>query len=924
MFHVAEEWNETTAESARTVCVHQLFEAQVERTPEAIALRFGGMQLTYRELNARANQLARFLARRGATPGVLVGIAVDRSPDMVVALLGILKSGAAYLPLDPGYPYDRLQFMIEDAGVSLTVRQHRPGARALPQNDAAVCLDSDRPAIAREDAANFSSGARPQDLAYVIYTSGSTGKPKGVQIPHGAAVNFLTSMAHQPGLTSKDTLLAVTTLSFDIAGLECYLPLTVGAKIVLASREVAADGARLLELLNTSGANVMQATPATWRLLLDAGWEPGKMRLKVLCGGEALPGALAGQILKRCGSLWNMYGPTETTIWSTLQRIDAAGQGAAPIGRPIANTQVYAVDANLQPVPAGVAGELLIGGDGVAWGYRNRPALTAEKFVPDPFGRVPGARLYRTGDLVRCQQDGNIEFLGRIDHQVKVRGFRIELGEIEAVLGAHPAVREVVVLAREDVVGDPRLVAYLVADPQRVPAASELRRFLQQKLADYMIPSAFVTLDALPRTLNGKIDRRALPAPESGRRDLEKECVAPRDALEQQLATLWEEVLGVRPIGVKDNIFDLGAHSLVIARVFARIQRIFGKHVSPGLLLEAPTIEQVAARLRVPPDKSAWTPRVMLHPGGSGTPFFCVHGGQGGIYLFRTLAQLLGDDRPVYGLQSLGAPADAFPYRTIEEIAACYTRAVLEVQAQGPFLVGGYCFGGIVAYEMAQQLRRAGHEVALVVSFNGPNPAARKRSPARAAGLARNQASAVRAEEGVAGRPRSIWRVARKPLAWLYWSADHVLREATRLCRVGVKRLLIRWYLVRGRTLPLDLQEVFFMDVNTRAEERYAPGSYAGRMAVFRGDQFYKDSYLGTDPDLGWRELVGECLKTHEVRGTEPTRSSVLEEPSVHRVVETLRATFRRATLAGAGALTVPTTNPVPFEIAASSLQSVR
>ena len=421
-------WNDTAVAYPRNLCLHELIEGQVERTPEAAAVVYEDRQISYSELNRRANQLAHYLRKLGVGPEVLVGVCMERSIEMVVGLLGILKAGGAYVPLDPMYPEDRVAYMVEDSRLKVLVTEQRFRGRFAQKGTPLVCLDSDWQAISRESSENCRTEVGPENLAYVIYTSGSTGKPKGVQIPHRALVNFLISMRAAPGMTEKDILLAVTTISFDIAGLELYLPLITGARVVLASREVAVDGEGLRQLLEESKATVMQATPATWQMLLESGWKGGK-HLKVLCGGEAWSRDLATQLINRCGSVWNMYGPTETTVWSTVHQVTSA-EGPIMIGRPIANTEIYILDRHLQPAPVGVTGELYIGGDGVARGYLNRPELSAEKFIPNPFSEMPGSRIYNTGDLARYLPDGTIDCLGRTDHQVKIRGYRIEPGEM--------------------------------------------------------------------------------------------------------------------------------------------------------------------------------------------------------------------------------------------------------------------------------------------------------------------------------------------------------------------------------------------------------------------------------------------------------------------------------------------------------------
>jgi amino acid adenylation domain-containing protein/non-ribosomal peptide synthase protein (TIGR01720 family) len=565
------DWNATAAEPP-AMTLHGWIEERVRQTPEAIAVEFEDSRLTYSELDARANRLARHLRGLGVGPDILVGLAMERSIDMVVGVLAVLKAGGGYVPIDPEYPKERLTHMFEDSRVPVLLTQV-PLLERLPEHGAVVvAVDRDGEAIAKESAEPVESGATLGNLAYVIYTSGSTGKPKGVQIPHSAVVNFLNSMSKKPGLTSADTLLAVTTLSFDIAGLELYLPLVCGARLLLVSRETTQAGEKLKEILETKGVTAMQATPATWRLLLAAGWL-GTRDLKILCGGEALPRDLANQLLGACGSLWNVYGPTEATIWSTLDQVDPSGP--ITIGRPLDNTEIYLLSRQMKPVPAGVPGELLIGGDGLSRGYRGRPDLTAEKFIPHPFADLrgePGARLYRTGDLARHLADGRVEFLGRIDHQVKVRGFRIELGDIEAALDQHPAVAQAVVVVREDNPGNKQLAAYLTtAAGTEPPSVSDLRAHLKDKLPEYMIPALFTFLEALPLTPNGKVDRRALPAPDKAA--AAREYVAPRDDKERFFCDLWQELLGLERVGINDDFFELGGDSLLVIRVVTKANK---------------------------------------------------------------------------------------------------------------------------------------------------------------------------------------------------------------------------------------------------------------------------------------------------------------------------------------------------------------
>jgi amino acid adenylation domain-containing protein len=520
-----------------------------------------------------------------------VAVYAEPSLDALVGLLGVLKSGAAYLPLDPLYPADHLAFVLRDA-VPRVVLTSRARRAALPADGPPVLAldpDADEPGADPDDTGAPVYGHRPPAtaLAYVLYTSGSTGRPKGVQVTHRSVVNLLAAMRREPGLGAGDVLLSVSAWTFDIAALELFLPLTTGARVVIAGRRVATDGPELARLVTESRATFMQATPATWRMLLHAGWA-GSRGLTALCGGEALAPDLAEDLLARCGTVWNCYGPTETTIWSTVARV----RPGIPItiGRPIANTRVYVLDDHLQPVPIGVPGELCIGGAGLARGYLNRPELTAERFVRDPFSGEPGVRLYKTGDRVRWLPDGNLEYLGRFDHQVKLRGFRIEPGEVEVALGRHPRVRAAVVLVREDRPGDHRLVAYVVPHAGAAPEPAALRAHLEERLPAYMVPSAFVILDALPVTANGKVDRRALPAPSSP----SGAANAPRTPVEEKLAAIWAEVLGVPQVGVRDNFFELGGHSLLAVRLLARIQNAFGVRLSLAGVFDQATIENMA------------------------------------------------------------------------------------------------------------------------------------------------------------------------------------------------------------------------------------------------------------------------------------------------------------------------------------------
>jgi amino acid adenylation domain-containing protein len=590
-----EGWNDTAADYPREQSLHALFAAQAARTPDATAVVFEDEVLSYAALDARSSQLAHHLRDLGVGPEVVVGLCLERSIQMVVALLAILKAGGAYLPLDPDYPAERLAFMLADAQAPVIVSQTSLADR-LPEGAARrVCLDEDSARISRRPTTPPVVASESGNLAYVIYTSGSTGTPKGVGVSHGGLSNFLAGIIEQCGLSAQDVVLATTPLSFDIAGLELWSPLILGGRLIIVGRQIVQDGALLVQAVRDHAVTVLQGTPSSWLLWTDAQARPPR-DLKVLCGGEALSGRVAEKARDWGVEVWNLYGPTETTIWSATYQVNEVEAGAlsVPIGRPIANTRVYVLDQGLEPTPIGVAGELYIAGDGLARGYLNRPGLTAERFMACPFGTA-GSRMYRTGDLARWRADGELEFLGRIDHQVKIRGHRIELGEVEAALLGHPGVAQAVAIVREDEPGDKRLVAYVVAAGDEAPDVGGLRAHLKQSLPDYMIPQAIVGLEALPLTPNGKIDRKALPVPEGRPEGLD--YVAPRTPVEETLAGIWAEVLKIDRVGVHDNFFELGGHSLLATRVTALVRERLGVELPIRDLFRTPGLGELAGQV---------------------------------------------------------------------------------------------------------------------------------------------------------------------------------------------------------------------------------------------------------------------------------------------------------------------------------------
>ncbi|MDZ4347202.1 MAG: amino acid adenylation domain-containing protein, partial [Candidatus Binatia bacterium] len=903
------EWNDTKTDYPQDVCIHQLFEAQVERTPDAVAVVCEGQQLTYQELNCRANQLAHHLQALGVRPEVPVGVCLERSLEMVIGLLGILKAGGAYVPLDPAYPKERLAFMLKDAQVPLLLTQERLIAKLVedrgPKIDdgdsrssilnsriRVVCLDSGWEAIASESGENPINATAPENLAYVIYTSGSTGQPKGVLVSHGSIADYCRTAQRYYELDASDAVLQFASLSFDVSLEEILPTLIVGARLVVMGTDVW-HTAEFHRKISEFGLTVLTFPTAYWQELarqwagvpeLVPNIQP---RLFIVGGDTMLPDVLNlwQRTPVKTVRLLNVYGPTETTITATVfevspQLCENKTFQRIPIGRPLANREIYILDNYGNPVPVGVPGEPHIGGAGLARGYLNRPELAAEKFVPNPFSREPGARLYKTGDLARYLPDGNIEFLGRVDHQVKIRGFRIELGEIEAALGQHPAVREAVVLAPQDAPGDPsaslrtgkRLVAYVVAEREPLATTTDLRNFLKEKLPEHMVPAIFVWLDTLPLMPSGKVDRRALPAPDRARPQSEKSFVAPRDNLELQLAQIWEEVLGVRPVGVRDNFFELGGHSLLAARLFASIENRLGKKLPLATVFQGATVEHLAGILRQDAKPAPPSALVAIQPGGSNRPLFLVHPAGGHVFPYVHLARYLGPDQPCYGLQAKGLEEGEDPHTRIEDMAADYTKALRTVQPKGPYLLGGWSMGGLVAFEMAQQLHAQGQSVDLLALLDARITPPDEKVP-DADFEAMLLADFVRYFGLSLDLANSLSQLPR----------DEVLNHVLELAQ-------------SAGLVPPDVEVsqahrfVELLKSDFQATRNYELQLYPGRVTLFKAGEELEGT--SPDPTLGWREWAVEEVEVHVVAGN---HANMVYEPHVEVLAEKLRDCLNHA-----------------------------
>lgn len=818
-----EDWNRTDQPAPQTT-LHAMVKQQVRRSPQAVAVSCGQRSWTYAELDREVQRLTTVLRSAGAGPGTVVGLCVERSMEMVAAVLAVLSTGAAYVPLDATLPLARLNSIVEDAGPVLLLIEPAL-ASSLPVGVKRVLLDAAVDATTAETHGQPDSG--PDDLAYVIFTSGTTGRPKGVEVSHRAALNTIAQVGDILECSAAEIGLAATTLSFDVSVLDLFVPLTRGGHVVVATRAESRDPVLLAEMIDRSGATVMHATPALWRRLVEAGWDGGSLGFKAISAGESLPRSLADALLSLGVRLWNGYGPTEAAILATIHEL-RRDSGPVPIGRPFGNVTMSILNAQSHPAPVGGVGELYIGGAGLARGYRNRDRLTKERFIV-----LEGRRLYRTGDLARYRPDGQIIFLGRRDTQVKVRGFRIELEEIEGALAAHPDIAAAAVRASPDASGETSLTAYVVARNGQAPSAAELRGFLRATLPGYMVPSGFVSLDALPISGTGKLDRTALPV---SMPPAITEAAELSDEWERRVAGLWSEILGIETITRDHNFFDLGGHSILVAMLQGRVSKEFGLSVSLADLFRAQTISRMARLLRSRSEPSAGgTSRLMpIQPAGSAPPLYWIEP----YPSTRRVADALGHDQPVLGVCLDQAELDALgDYPSVESMAACLVRCLTQAAPAGPYHLIGFCNKAVLAFEVASQLRAAGHKLGMLLNINGGNPAFE------------HSASQV--------------SVLLSRLSYKLRRASTISRRAGVRAALETMRASITRDISGKHALPRT-REARIDQMLTHAFRRYKPSPYEGDMTVLQAEEM--PSVI--DFSAEWEEIIRGRLIDRAIPGT--------------------------------------------------------
>jgi amino acid adenylation domain-containing protein len=851
------DWNKTYSDYPKNKCIHQLFEEQVERTPDAIALIFEDQQLSYQMLNTKANQLAHYLKTVGVEADTLVAICMERSMDLVIGLLAILKAGGAYVPMDSSYPAARMSYLLEDSQAKILLTQAH---LIWPKNSANIInIDNLTKQLSEYSDSNPKCQLTADNLAYVIYTSGSTGNPKGVMVTHANISRLFITTQPKYNFNSQDVWTLFHSYAFDFSVWEIWGALIYGGKLVIISHIKSRSPIEFYDLLIKQGVTVLNQTPSAFRQLIqiDQGREDKNvLKLRyIIFGGEALDFSSLIPWFKKHGDrmpqLVNMYGITETTVHVTYYALtqDDVWSQKSIIGKPLPDLQAYIFDKNLQPQPIGIPGELYVAGSGLSMGYLNRPELTAEKFISNPYSDQLNARLYKTGDLARWLSDGNIEYLGRIDQQIQLRGFRVELGEIESVLERHPKLREVVVTVYEPIPGDQRLVAYVVPKQNCIPNVSEFREFLKPKLPDYMMPSAFVFMDAMPLTPNGKLDRKALPEPDQHRHDLGAEFIAPNSLLENQLAEIWRDVLKIDQIGIHDNFFELGGYSLLAVKMIIDVNELFNVNLPVGSIYQSPTIEKLGASISSGNQQSTWYSLVPIQKQGSRPPLFAIH-----TISLEDLPFYMGKDQPLYFLR-YGMAGKVTNHSVklpqLEDLASHYIMEMQQVQPCGPYYLIGFSFGGLIAYEMACQLSANGHQVKFL-------------------GLLDSYLS---------------WEKHLLPYHHIIYNFFSRLRPSLLLGRIKSK--------ITTLAAPYNYGSDFWPHIYTRAPDAvcgdgFNPRSYNGhRITLFQGNISKNSLYSYEPPEQAWKTILGEKLDVQQVTGG---HFEMLKEPHVKILAEKLIA----------------------------------
>ena len=865
------EWNTTNADYPKDTPLHDLIDGIALEYPDKVALTFQDEQITYKSLVEQSNQLAHVLINENVCPGDKVGLALERSATMVIALIAILKAGAVYVPLDPLYPKKRIDYMLADSGAKVLVTSENYKDKF--EIDREILVGTGASISNQFSKENPGVVVRGEGLAYIMYTSGSSGMPKGTMITHRNLVNLLFSIKKTPGISPSDRLLAVTTISFDMAALEIYLPLVSGAELRIAEAETIRDGRALTQALAYHKITIMQATPATWKMMIDGGWRKA-LNLKIFCGGEALSRDLANKLIPLCTELWNMYGPTETTVYSSIKKITGTSEHIS-IGHPIANTGTLILDQHLNQVPPETPGEIYIAGDGLAKGYHNLPELTDKNFIDNPFTKRDGEKIYRTGDLGKSTNDGEIIYLGRIDQQIKIRGYRIEPGEIEHCLNTQEGIKESLVSAVEQKPGDQRLVAYIIPDKMILDGITNTikskitptaiaeedvifspehvalwRGALKDLLPSHMIPADYILLKKFPLLPNGKIDRKLLPVPDNLLyRD--KKHVLPRTDTEKLIATIWAESLGLESVGVYEDFFELGGHSLIAIQVMMKLEKETGQRLPLATLFNHSTVEALALLLNMDSKSITWDSLVPIHPDGTKVPLYIVHGAGLNVLIFNTLAKKMHPDQPIFGLQAKGLNGIDEPLERIEDMAAHYISEIINHNPNGPYALAGFSFGGMIAFEMAKQLKAVGKEVSMLAMFDTEVSQTHKFKPFPA---------------------RTIYS-AKHLINQLLFTFVLLREDPKRTIEYkteSLKRRLIQlyWKFKYGKD---QSQPGFFGysnkidQQNEIAAENYILIPYDGSIEIFRAKKrtFYMDDF----EYLGWKPFALKGVRIHDIPG---------------------------------------------------------